>query len=121
MSLARCLKPIAGKGKLYRFREGNEFAVILRNATVSEAEATANRFREAIENRSPGGDAKVTARIGVASSRQDGLSNAEKLLGAAEEALHVSKQSTKNCVTAWPVPDQLLAEVREQRNQAPGR
>jgi GGDEF domain-containing protein len=95
--------------------------VVLRNATVSEAKATADRIREQIENRNLGGDVRVTASIGVASSGQRELNSVDKLLGAAEEALHVSKYTTKNCVTAWPVPELVLAEVREKRNKAQPR
>jgi diguanylate cyclase (GGDEF)-like protein len=125
----KCLEAFAGaafeaaskKGKVYRFREGDELAVVLRNATVSEAKATADRIREAIDSRNLGEDVKVTASVGVASSSQPGLNNVDKLLEAAEEALHVSKYTTKNCVTAWPIQDRLLTEVREKRNKAAGR
>jgi len=112
---------IARKGKLYRFREGDEFAATLRNAATSEARATAERIREHVERGNPGGDVRVTASLGVASTDQNGINSAEKLLEAAEDALHVSKHTTKNCVTAWPVPDSLLAEVRERRNKTQGR
>jgi diguanylate cyclase (GGDEF)-like protein len=97
---------IARKGKLYRFREGDEFAVVLRNTTTAEAAATASRIRQAIEQRNPGGDVKVTASMGVASSECDDIDTANDLTRAAVEALHTSKRTTKNCVTAWRVqPD----------------
>jgi diguanylate cyclase (GGDEF)-like protein len=66
----RCLdidllgKAISRKGKLYRFREGDEFAVVLRNTVTQEASATAERIRKSItESMSKFG---VTASVGVA-------------------------------------------------------
>jgi diguanylate cyclase (GGDEF)-like protein len=108
---------IARKGKLYRFREGDEFAVILRNTTTEEAKATADRIRMAVEESNPGVDVSVTASIGVASSEESTLGSTAELLRAAEEALHVSKHTTKNCVTAWPIPKELLATVDEKRSK----
>jgi diguanylate cyclase (GGDEF)-like protein len=115
------LKSIARKGKLYRFREGDEFAVVLRNAVHYEAAAVAERIRQSIETCRPGGDVPVTASFGAASSFQDLLGSAEALLHAAEETLHVSKYTTKNCVTVWPVSDEVLAQVRENRDRSRGR
>ena len=98
------VKCILHKGKIYRFREGDEFAIVLRNTIQSEAAATAERIRKAIEDRSPGGELRVTASLGVASSSQAGLNSAKILLSAVEDALHVSKHTKKNCVTSWPIP-----------------
>jgi diguanylate cyclase (GGDEF)-like protein len=112
---------IARKGRLYRFREGDEFAVVLRNTITAEAKATEERIRRAIEERNPGIDIKITASIGVASSEERTLRSTDELLKAAEDALHVSKHTTKNCVIAWPVPSELLAVAGEKQNEADRR
>jgi diguanylate cyclase (GGDEF)-like protein len=92
---------IAGKGKLYRYG-GDEFAVILQNATVDEAVATSERIRRAIESARPGGgEIEVTGSIGVAASDQRGLYDAENLLNAADQATYASKNNGKNRVTKW--------------------
>jgi diguanylate cyclase (GGDEF)-like protein len=114
-------KAIARKGRIYRFREGDEFAVVLRNTTTAEAKATAERIRREIEERNPGVDIKITASIGIASSEERTLGSTEKLLNAAEEALHVSKHTTKNCVNAWPVSIELLAAAGEKQKEAERR
>ncbi len=97
---------IAFKGRLYRFREGDEFAVVLRNTTSDEARATAERICAAIEQKKVGGNVLVTASIGVASSKEDGFKTIDNLLKGADDAMYVSKYTTKNCVTVQPVaPD----------------
>jgi diguanylate cyclase (GGDEF)-like protein len=111
---------IAKKGKLYRFREGDEFAIILRNATTAEAQATAERIRTEIEIRNPGKDVPVTASVGVVSS-YEGFDSREKLLDAADEAMYVSKHKGRNRVTASPVPSDDLASARTARAKATGR
>lgn len=91
---------IAGKGKLYRYG-GDEFAVILRNADVSETTASAERIRRALAAARPGIDIEVTASIGVAASEQTGLAEPERLLKAADECVYESKRLGKNRVTSW--------------------
>ena len=46
----------------------------------------------------------MTASIGVATSSTE-LTDAKALIAAADEAMYVSKWTTKNCVTAWPLPE----------------
>jgi diguanylate cyclase (GGDEF)-like protein len=70
---------VTKKGKLYRFREGDEFAIILRNSAVHEAAATADRIRKSIETGHAGADLKVTASIGAASCSSDGFDTVEQL------------------------------------------
>lgn len=110
---------IAHKGRLYRFREGDEFAIIHRNTIASEAAAHTERISKTIEDCKLGGDVSVTASIGVASSRQD--VNAKTVINAAEQALHVSKRTTKNCLTCWRVPDDLLTKIRGKRKRTEAR
>jgi diguanylate cyclase (GGDEF)-like protein len=91
------------KGKLYRVG-GDEFAVMLPNFSGSEASATAEQVRASVDGlKSFGGAVKVTASIGVAVSGTQ-LTTAEALVKAADEAMYISKFTTKNRVCSWPPP-----------------
>jgi diguanylate cyclase (GGDEF)-like protein len=114
-------KAIARKGRLYRFRQGDEFAVLLRNFTASEAHAVAERIRKEIEDAKPGGDVRVTASIGIVSSEELGLGTPAELLGAADEAMYVSKVQGKNRVTTCPVATEELEAARAARAESKGR
>src|SRR5207244_2694958 len=85
---------IAGKGRLYRYG-GDEFAVLLQNATVDEAAATGERIRNAIQATKPGRNIDVTASIGVAASDQHGLSDSPAFVDAADRAAYSSKDKGK--------------------------
>jgi len=89
---------ILGKGKMYRYG-GDEFVVSLPNFVSTEAEATAERIRAAIDRLNPGGNIKITASIGVACSGQGQFAKPEDLVDAADRAMYDSKQSGGNRVT----------------------
>jgi diguanylate cyclase (GGDEF)-like protein len=90
------------KGKLYRVG-GDEFAAMLPNFSCSEALVTAERVRASIDNLKPfGGKVKVTASVGIAASDGKGLSTPEALVKAADDAMYVSKFTTKNRICSWP-------------------
>ncbi len=94
---------VCGKGKLYRCG-GDEFCVLLPNFSTSEAHATAERIRSAIDAKpSVKGFVKVTASIGVASSDEQGLKNPQTLYDSADRAMYVSKWTGKNRVCDWPL------------------
>jgi diguanylate cyclase (GGDEF)-like protein len=112
---------ILRKGKLYRFREGDEFVALLRNATTAEASATAERIRKNIEQQNPGGDIRVTSSIGVVSTESLGIDTAEKLLEVVDEAMYVSKFTGRNRVTVCPVPSDTLNAAREERKRERAR
>jgi diguanylate cyclase (GGDEF)-like protein len=106
------------RGKLYRVG-GDEFCAMLPNFSVEEAAATAERIRGSIDALEPiGGKIKVTASIGVASTDQRKLSAAEDLIRAADEAMYVSKFTTKNRVCVWPPGQQEVAQAEANRNKA---
>ena len=76
------------------------------NFSITEAIATAERIRAAVEVLEPFGETiYVTTSIGVAASTGE-LATAEALYKAADEAMYVSKFTTKNRVTAWPPSDE---------------
>jgi diguanylate cyclase (GGDEF)-like protein len=108
---------ILGKGKLYRVG-GDEFCVLLPNFYRFEAAATAERIRQAVNVLTPfGGTTKVTTSIGVADSSTEGLATPESLVKAADDAMYISKWTTKNRVTIWPPsePDRQLANDHRER------
>jgi diguanylate cyclase (GGDEF)-like protein len=86
------------KGRLYRYASGDEFMVILPNVDESEATATAERIRKAIELQNIGGSVKVTASIGVIVAAEKVYASAEEILKAADDAMYKSKMK-KNAVS----------------------
>lgn len=109
---------VRGKGRQYRYG-GDEFVILLSNFETEEARATAERIRSNIDTANPGGSVRVTASIGVASS--DVVESPEKLIQAADEAVLVSKHTTKNCVTTWPPTPEARATADSRRQKSVGR
>jgi diguanylate cyclase (GGDEF)-like protein len=106
------------RGKLYRVG-GDEFCAMLPNFCVDEASATAERIRKSIDALKPfGGTVKVTASIGVAISDPKELSDADALVKAADEAMYVSKFTTKNRVCVWPPDQKDAAQAEVNRKKA---
>jgi diguanylate cyclase (GGDEF)-like protein len=98
---------LLNKGKLYRYG-GDEFVAVLPNFGCFEATATAERIRRAIDEGNPGGRAKVTASIGVASSEHMESREARALIHLADGAMYDSKNTGKNRVTAQTPGDPAL-------------
>jgi diguanylate cyclase (GGDEF)-like protein len=102
----KCLEEVAQiigsvvlhKGRLYRYASGDEFMVILPNVDESEATATAERIRKAIELQNVGGSVKVTASIGAIVAAEKVYASAEEILKAADDAMYKSKLK-KNAVS----------------------
>ena len=90
------------KGTLYRWG-GDEFAVVLPNFDIAEAEATAERIRRSVLQERPGGDVQVSASVGVTATDQASHCSAEELLRRADEAMYAAKKSGKDRVTSLPV------------------
>jgi diguanylate cyclase (GGDEF)-like protein len=106
------------KGKLYRVG-GDEFCVMLPNFCVDEARATAERIRKSIDAlKAIGGLVKVTASLGVAVSDGNKPASADTLIRAADEAMYVSKFTTKNRVCVWPPNPAEAAQAEENRKKA---
>ena len=100
--LVRAVKAMSAavihKGKLYR-RSGDEFIVVLPNFDSREATAVAERIRAAIDEAKPGGEVRVTASIGVATSQSDGVTDAASLEKLADAKMYEAKK-TKNRVVS---------------------
>jgi diguanylate cyclase (GGDEF)-like protein len=93
---------VGGKGKLYRWGSGDEFAVLLPDFSTEEAQATAERIRVAVEKAKPDGEINVTTSIGVCGTDRTDSSTADEILDFADKAMYEAKRLWKNRVTTWP-------------------
>lgn len=88
---------------------GEEFAVVLPNCRSEQALCVLERMREAVSRIQT--VTRVTVSAGVATVESDSI-DGEQLLGAADEALYVSKNSGRDRVTSagpvLPSPPQVL-------------
>jgi diguanylate cyclase (GGDEF)-like protein len=82
---------------------GEEFAVVLRNASLEEAKMVAEKFRETVANRKVNyGEQEIsfTVSIGMAAIRgnTDDIYDIEDVLKKADDALYKAKAKGRNCV-----------------------
>ncbi len=102
-SLASILMHNTRQGDVSCRYGGEEFAVLLPNATVEGALKRANQWRRAFQmlHKSFNGQTlQATLSIGIASYPQHGL-DGQKVLEAADKALYESKSRGKNSVTIF--------------------
>lgn len=95
-SLARALRETDIIGRI----GGEEFAIIMPETTLEEAESLAERLRELIEGlvmKTPKGEIKVTVSIGVAAF-EDPSYTIEKVIGNSDTALYQAKNTGRNRV-----------------------
>ena len=87
---------------------GEEFAVLLPDATTNSALVVAERLRQAIENsRRPEVDVPITASFGVTMLEQSDLGLADPLR-RADKALYRSKANGRNQVNcSWAMPAEI--------------
>lgn len=100
-SLARILEYNTRRGDISCRYGGEEFAVLLPNATVEGALKRAQQWRRAFQmlhQSFNGQELQVTLSIGIASYPQHGL-DGQKVLEAADKSLYESKARGKNQVT----------------------
>lgn len=90
---------VAHKGRLYRYG-GDEFVILLRNFSVEEAAATAERIRASIQKASVGGSIPVTTSMGVVATNIEQIDRNE-MIRAADTAMYESKRAGRNLVTVW--------------------
>lgn len=79
---------------------GEEFAIVLHDTTIMQAELMAERFRRLVEKlrrQHDGFDIRCTTSVGVAAARQHDLT-AEQILKRADAALYAAKQNGRNRV-----------------------
>ena len=97
--IAQCLLSCLRRLDLLARFGGEEFAVLLPEATPDEAAQTAERLREAVQDlRFSVQDrlVNVTVSIGIAAHRN--LNTPEALIGAADTALYAAKRAGRNRV-----------------------
>lgn len=94
---------VGRRGKLYRWGQGDEFAILLYDASTEEALPTAERIRRSIDKANPGKQIKVTASVGVCGTDGEGVSKPSDIIELADKAVYQSKETGKNRVTAHNV------------------
>ncbi len=82
---------------------GEEFAVVLKNASLEEAKRVAEKFRETVANRKVNyGEQEIsfTVSIGMAAIRGNigDIDDVEDVLKKADDALYKAKAKGRNCV-----------------------
>jgi diguanylate cyclase (GGDEF)-like protein len=80
---------------------GDEFAVLLPETAAVDAEAVAERIRQAIDRlpiRVSGTEFHVTTSIGIADLNSGEINSPCAMLGLADRALYAAKQNGRNCV-----------------------
>lgn len=108
----------AGTDRAFRFG-GEEFLLLLRRTSLSEAVMLAERLRRRIEAAAlshPRADGTVvTASFGVAAARTGGEIGSDELVAGADAALYAAKRSGRNQV--WPPLPVSRADDRPAETQ----
>jgi diguanylate cyclase (GGDEF)-like protein len=84
---------------------GEEFCILLPDATPEVARSIAERLRAAVESHAGSSirstkDLKITASFGVAFAG-DGTTSLASMIDQADQALYTAKTSGRNCVKSW--------------------
>ena len=112
-SLAQILrKTVRDKDSVFRWG-GDEFVVILPDASLENAGVVAERIRAAVEN---GGLYSLTVSIGVAKIANDNVGMA---LAAADKAMYEAKEVKNSIVMTMEEPDAILASPPNHVNPDP--
>jgi len=80
---------------------GDEFAVLLPETAAVDAEAVAERIRQAVDKlpiRVGGTEFHVTTSVGIADLNSGEINSPGAMLGLADRALYAAKQNGRNCV-----------------------
>ena len=85
---------------------GEEFAVVLKNASSAEAEVVAEQVREIIESKRViygKHEIRFTVSIGVAALWHGGesIGDVEEMFKTADDSLYKAKVKGRNCVVTW--------------------
>lgn len=87
---------------------GDEFALLLKNTSKTDAQRLCERIREAFQLRFGGNEVQVTSSIGLACFPVDAESKKD-LARAADDALYVSKRGGRNRVSVSPTLEERQA------------
>ncbi|NLK71444.1 MAG: diguanylate cyclase [Clostridiales bacterium] len=93
---------------------GEEFAVVLKNASLEEAKKVAEQFRETVNSRKViygKQEISVTVSIGVAAIRgnTDDIKSIEDIFKKADDALYGAKAKGRNCVATLESENERLS------------
>ncbi len=84
---------------------GEEFAVLMKNASLKDAQVAAEKFRDTVDRTKVAyrdREISLTVSIGVASSASaESASGVEDVLRQADDALYIAKAKGRNCVAVW--------------------
>lgn len=97
--LATCVGEVVGIENAHRYG-GDEFAVILADASTDETAETAERVRKAFEDSPAGRTYGITISLGVACSPAN-ATTADQLIYGADAAMYWAKSAGKNRVGHW--------------------
>ena len=103
--IARLMKDKIREGEIIARFGGEEFIVGLCRVDTSGAMIAAERIRKAVEGANLSDDAnnplKMTVSIGIALYPQQGVSNLDELIKAADDALYHAKRTGRNRVVVY--------------------
>ena len=127
-ALARTLRAIMRDGDVVARYGGEEFVVALRDSTLKDAMAAAEKIRLAVEQGAfeigPGRYGRITISLGVVATDQHPVDR-KGLIALADAALYRAKEAGRNRVEAAPTtPEALNATAgrrRAERNGHPGK
>ncbi len=97
--MATIIETVGHREEAYRYG-GDEFAVLLPGATITETTRFAERLRVAVTKASWSGQEQVTVSLGVASFPEMAAS-AEELIYRADMAMYWAKSTGKNRIGDW--------------------
>ena len=117
---AQCLRAVLRAHDVASRYGGEEFSILLPQTTIDEAEIIAERIRHKIEtehfpNEEHQPLGKVTVSIGV-SAYSTMLNNTTAIIGAADRALYLAKNQSKNLVRVLDGPEPLIPFVDATEN-----
>jgi diguanylate cyclase (GGDEF)-like protein/putative nucleotidyltransferase with HDIG domain len=95
---------------------GDEFTVILPQASLEDAGKVGDRIRKRIETEMDSRGAPLTCSIGIASWPTDGVMR-EEIIQAADAALYYAKQMGRNriCFASEVVPSEILIGTKTEK------
>lgn len=96
-AVAKILKKSVRKPHIPCRYGGEEFAVILPNTTLHEANALAERLRESVYQ-STAETFKITISVGVSCTNDENFEDLKYFFEAADLALYSAKENGRNCV-----------------------
>jgi two-component system, cell cycle response regulator len=97
--ISRLAKNLLREGDILMRYGGEEFCIILPGASAEDSFIMAERIRHAVQESEvtyAAYNIKVTLSAGIASYPEFNIKNEQELLGAADEALYISKESGRN-------------------------